>query len=887
MKPETTRRLVEMLLADPTPKGISAVIESNPALLTPAVDEPLAYLLDAARRDGDDHRRLDLEWCAGLLRDARAFGPRAVVAALSGDEFAGDELVDPGMEHWEQYRGTGDPAMLDAAIERWEADLAEVSPSSTDYPGRLTSVASGLMARFQRLGDPSDLARALETAEAAVRATPPRAPQRATRISTWAGALLVRYASSRRVEDLDRALESLREAVHAAPPRSPERALCLHNLSGGAYFRYLRLRRRDDLEATIAASQEAVDLTPPGSTDYAERQIGLAVALERNHLDYDDEASLDGALSAWREAIYEGSPGAAVDVEVLLGYGRALSRRQALHQTPADRAAAVEILTLAYMYGCDDAKPLLPELFAAAAVVEQRRELANFLERLRAELAKFNETGNLVALDAARRGWPLSLSHPALAEEHAAARASALSEAGLAFWARFHARGDMVDLDGAVEVFEEAVALTTAGSPGRSVHRNNLGLALSERYGHTRRSADIVRARELLEAALEDDPPAEDRPGIRGNLARVLALGAYGGSDVRPLLRALELLAAALEEIPEDSPELMGLSLSRAGMRLELYDRTGFAADLDLAQTELETLVRRAGSNVDRQRGLCLLANALEKRYDLSKDPEPLKRAVTLSEQAVDIDRETPQGLVMLGQLGMLRYRLAEELGRVSEADRAVDALAAALEGTAADAPERPNRLAMLAAAKLGRDERRNDAGERTEVLDLLHTAHAQMSGSWEGLALAPWLAISVYEHVRDTGDPKVLDDAIAAVSEAAPEMPSLHLPLGALLSERYLRDGRREDLDAAIGELDGSDSGPLAVALVWRHRLAGDPTDRARAVEVLRRRSEDVSPRMALSAARVWAHLEVEAGAWWAAAEGYRLGLDALRAHPDRAWPA
>ena len=873
MNSDSLRRLVEMVLGASTWDETVAIIENNPVLLSTAVDEPLAYLIDAARRDGDVARGSRVQALAKMLRAAREVGPRAAVAALANPQARDESPFDAGLDYFSLYRSSGDAAMLDAAIERWDADLKRVPPWSAERAVALNNVVVGLMERFKRSGRQENLDQAIETAEAAVQATPPDAAQRATRLSNWAAAVLLRYQTSHRVEDLDKALPILREATDTTAPASLERALCLHNLSAGYLLRYQLLGQPADLDATIEAAREAVALTPPGSVDYTERQDRFAIALERRFLDRDDIRSLDQALRAWQEAIDGGDPRAPIEVDMLFSYGRALWRRQALRHAPQDRAAAVVTLALAFIYGRDDAGRLLDDLFAAGAEEADPAELDAVVSRLRFESANFKQTGNVISLDAARRGWPLALAHPALVGE---ARASGLIEAGFVYWDLFHARGDIADLDAAVDAFEEAVALTQADSPNLTRRRNNLAVALNER-GH---AADLSRGIELLEAILAGEPPTDIAPGIRTNLARMMVRRAEKKPDTRPLVQALELLDEAWEELPEDSPERIDTGVTRAGTRLELYDRVPRAADLDRAQAELEELVaqtdkagRTSEADKDRLRALSLLASALEKRYDRSEDPKLLDRAVKLVERAADIAHGTPRAPVLLEQLGILRSRRAEALDRFSEFDRAVEALTAASDA----APERPGRLAMLAEAKLRRAMHRKDAVEHAEALELLRQAMERMpGGSAERRGVAQSLAIG---WSVQPGNPERLDDAITAARDAA--APRLTSVLGTMLFQRYRRDGSRDDLDAAIDNLAAAEDGDrlmLAHALSERYRLTRDGADRAVAAEIFAELCRSAAnSRTRLLAARGWARLETDEGEWRAAAEPYRAGLAAL----------
>ena len=434
MRSRKLRRALESLLAA-SPNEWAEILARNPELLTPAVDEPLAYLTDAARRDGDGQRVLEAENLAELLREGRAIGPRGVLAALGGDD--ADVATDAGHDFWDLYRSTGDPNMLDAAIERWEAEFAETPRESPDYAVAANNVATGLAARYEHTHALDDLRRAVDASEQALRETPSTAAVRATRLSNWATLRLRRYEDTGDTADLDAGIGGLQEAVAAASAESPERALCLTNYASALFARYEQSGHDADLDALVDAAQEAVRLTPPGSRDYAERQRSLAVGLECSYVDRGDFEALDGAVDAWGEAVDNGAPGAPVGLDVMFEAGRCVWRRHGLTADTHDRVVAAEWLGAAYIWGREDARPMLEELLAAGTDEDGEGappQVVNFVDRLAFELASYRRTGDLGPLDAAIRGWRLVLGQPALAGETPDRRAPALHDVGRALF---------------------------------------------------------------------------------------------------------------------------------------------------------------------------------------------------------------------------------------------------------------------------------------------------------------------------------------------------------------------------------------------------------------------------------------------------------------------
>jgi hypothetical protein len=877
MSSRKLRRALERML-DASPDEWAAILSRNPELLTPAVDEPLAYLIDVARRDGDEFRLSEARHLEELLREGRRIGLAAALAALAGHD--GGE-ADAGYDFWEQYRSTGDPSMLDAAIEHWQTDLDECPPGTPNFAVAANNVATGFAARYERTREPEDLRRAVDAGEQALRATAPDAPERATRVSNWAALELQLFAVTNDVAHLDAAVDGLRAAVDATPARSPERALCFTNYARALYERYRESRADADLDAMVDAAGEAVRLTPPGSVDYSERQTTLAAGLERRYLDRDDRAALDLALDAWDEALANGAPDAPVALELMFAGGRGNWRRHRLTADPDDRFAGAERLGSAYIWGLDEARPLLEDLLGAEDGAEVPPPLLTFVDRLDHELGTYRQTGDPVFLDVAVRGWPVALAHAALSPQHPDRRAAALHQAAQAQWLRFEERGDDADMNSAIELFEECVALTAQGSPNLAPRRANLGMALSTRASLSADGADLPRAQELLEQALDADVPPDARAAFARTLTGVLAQSSARGlvADAAAVAsRAIELLDGVLADLDADSPERSATLAARAAARLELYDRTLDPSTLEQAVAELEDLEAAPGAAGELPR-LIALARALVDRHTLHGRLEDLDRGITLIEQVVDASGGSRLEGVALEELGLARLRRGVDLNRLSDVERALDALRAALDAAAPDSLQHWERLGCLGVATVTHAAATGDAEELARGVELMREAAPHLPESSPRRPL-------VLRALADAGAPE--GDAAARV----PGNPATALSDGLARLRRHAVTGAREDLDEALTALESAAAlelspqyralalSTLGRAFVRRYRRDGDAADRTRAVDSFQTAcavARELDPMLAFEAAQSWAELEAEDVDWAAAAEPYRLGLDAL----------
>ena len=239
-------------------------------------------------------------------------------------------------------------------------------------------------------------------------------------------------------------------------------------------------------------------------------------------------------------------------------------------------------------------------------------------------------------------------------------------------------------MDAAIEAFEQAVSLTPPDSPNLAPRRSNLALALSTRASRSADSKDLGRAQESVEAALAAELPPDYRASITRTLAAVLTQAAVRGPAERApaiLTRVIELLDAAVNVLDEESSERMPTIFARAGARLELYDRMHEPETLEQAIIELEELEPTPGSDAELQR-LISLARALGDRHTLLGRAEDLDRAITLLERAVDAAAGSRLQPVLLEELGLARFRKGTALNRLSDLERALHGLAAALDET-------------------------------------------------------------------------------------------------------------------------------------------------------------------------------------------------------------
>jgi len=137
---------------------------------------------------------------------------------------------------------------------------------------------------------------------------------------------------------------------------------------------------------------------------------------------------------------------------------------------------------------------------------------------------RYRRTNNQTALDAAAAAWEHILGHPAFPAADARFQLAAMNNAGGVFLRRYWSRGRLADLNRALDLWQTAVQRTPPDSPDLPGYLNNLGNGLRARYARTGQLADLAEAIRVYEQAVQRTPPdSPDLPGYLNNLGAGLS----------------------------------------------------------------------------------------------------------------------------------------------------------------------------------------------------------------------------------------------------------------------------------------------------------------------------------------------------------------------------
>jgi tetratricopeptide (TPR) repeat protein len=228
---------------------------------------------------------------------------------------------------------------------------------------------------------------------------------------------------------------------------------------------------------------------------------------------------------------------------------------------------------------------------------------------------------------------------------------------------QYRINGASDELAAAVEAFEVAAVLAVPGYPDRGLALADLGMALRDRFEAYGEQADLRRAVDVLEEAVQltetlgkTDVPA--RRAALVNLGSVLLTAVAGGGPDSELRRALEVLTEADALPPGTGAEQTALLAALGDAQLQSHLRWRRPAALDTAVAAITAAVSLAGTDSARERSN--LGVALSERHLMTGDIGDLQQSMELLADAVEATPEhspdLPARQANLGTVLVERY---------------------------------------------------------------------------------------------------------------------------------------------------------------------------------------------------------------------------------------
>ncbi len=145
--------------------------------------------------------------------------------------------------------------------------------------------------------------------------------------------------------------------------------------------------------------------------------------------------------------------------------------------------------------------------------------------------------------------WERILNHPAFEEADERFRLAAWNDAAGAYLRRYWARGQLPDLNQALELWQQAVDLTPEGHPDRPTMLNNLANGLRDRYARTGTLQDLEDAISHWQQAIQRG--LEVAPEVALGSARNWGRSAFERGAWEEALQAYEAGRQAIDRLLE------------------------------------------------------------------------------------------------------------------------------------------------------------------------------------------------------------------------------------------------------------------------------------------------------------------------------------------------
>ncbi|KAG1736959.1 CHAT domain-containing protein [Suillus lakei] len=434
--------------------------------------------------------------------------------------------------------------------------------------------------------------------------------------------LLARYRRTQNNRDLGQSINHFEHASDLCPMGNPYRPAALFNLATAKFVSCKADGRYLDLDLPISLFQDALDLRPTGHPDRTVTQIHLAISLLSRFAKRGFQTDDDEAKELLNEVLNV----CHVDSHI-------------------HRAALLAIETSApHPAGSTDANDPGQEWPAASMLPLSPNQLADLAERCmqgddpgaldEVISLHYDALGNDEDLDQA-----IALQREALALRPIGHTDRSLSLNNLAaeLSTRFSHRGNDEDLDQAIALHRDALALRPVGHTDRSSSLNNLVAELSTRFWHRGNDEDLDQAialhREALALCLVGHT---DRSSSLGNLATQLSTCFLHRGNDEDLDQAIALHREALALCPVGHADRSS-SLNNLAAQLSIrFSHRGNDKDLDQAiALQREVLALRPVGHRDRSSPLNNLTNQLSTRFSHRGNDEDLDQAIALQREVL------------------------------------------------------------------------------------------------------------------------------------------------------------------------------------------------------------------------------------------------------------
>lgn len=419
----------------------------------------------------------------------------------------------------------------------------------------------------------------------------------------------------------------------------------------------------------------------------------------------------------------------------------------------------------------------------------------------------YRNTGDFQELKASIDAWEYILSNKDLEDYDIEFQATVRNHAGIAFFERYQAEGDVNDLEQAISLCRLAVKKTPKDSEYLPTRLNNFSLVLADRFDHFGNIDDleeVIRCSRIAVDLTSDD--SDDKPGFLTNLSGHLRRKYSLSGDVVCLEEAIKVAKEAVEISPPESPGKAGILNDFSNVLADRYALHGEINDLEEAiQAAYQSVELTPEGSVKMALRLNNLGNRLSERFARTGDIADMDEAIQKTQMAADL---TPGGSSEKGMyLNNLGNRLAERYTRIGEVEDLEKALLANREAVELTADESPSKGMYLSNLSIRLAQRFKFYKAKEDLEESIKVARIALEFTQEGspqfIRGLNTLGNRISERYEINKDSRYLDEAIEIAKRLAKLVPKDSPDKAFYLYNHGSNLLRRYDLGKDLVDLD------------------------------------------------------------------------------------
>jgi len=389
-------------------------------------------------------------------------------------------------------------------------------------------------------------------------------------------------------------------------------------------------------------------------------------------------------------------------------------------------------------------------------------------------------------------------------------RAEHLDVLGISLRTRFNKKGDIVDIERAIELHENALGLTDDGDPDKPARFSYLGVALQNRFNRLGSLVDIKNAilinQKAVDLTLDGDP---DKPARFSNLGSALQTRFNRLGNLVDIKNAILAKQKTVDLTPDGHPDKPRYFSNLGNAFQTLFNRLGNLTDMEnaiLSKQKAADLTPDGHSDMPVY--LSNLGTALQTRFNRLGTLVDIKNAIFVNQKAADLTPDGhPNKPTYLSNLGLALQARFHRLGILSDLGNAILSKQKAVDLTPDGHPDEPYYLSALGSAlsiRFGRlgnlSDIENAILSNRKAVDLTPDGHSSKPVYLSNLGTALQTRFNRIGTLVDIENAILINQkAVDLTLDGHPRKPRYLSNLGNALRARFNRLESSEDIESAI----------------------------------------------------------------------------------------